>query len=427
MKVMVIGSGAREHALVWKLSASSHVDSIITVPGNAGTASISTNVPASLVDFAGLADLARERRVDFTVVGPDNPLADGIVDVFFQRGLPIFGPTREAARIEWSKSFANKLMVDNNIPHPERRVFDRYAEARDYALKHNGPIVVKADGLALGKGVFVCGDREVALDAVHRCMVDRVFGHAGDRVVLEEYLSGLEVSVFAFSDGSSLSSLVAACDYKRIGEGDEGPNTGGMGSYAVPEFWTPALEQEVRDTIMAPTISAMAELGTLYRGVLYAGLMITPSGPQVLEFNARFGDPEAQVILPLLETDLLQVLAASAVERLDHVNVRWRDRSCVGVVVASQGYPGEYPTGYEIEGLGDLDEDVLAFHAGTRLESTPNGNMLVTGGGRVMTIVADGAGIDEARRKAYANVSRISFPGMQYRRDIASSGAAALL
>ena len=422
MKVMVIGSGAREHALVWKLNQSSHVDSIVTVPGNAGTAPISTNVPASLTDLAGLADLARERRVDFTIVGPDNPLADGIVDLFRERGLPILGPSREAARIEWSKSFASKLMEDNDIPHPERRVFDRYADARDYALKHNGPIVVKADGLALGKGVFVCPDPEVALGAIHQCMVERVFGPAGDRIVLEEYLSGPEVSVFAFSDGSSISSLVAACDYKRIYEGDEGPNTGGMGSYATPEFWTPSLEQKVRDTIMVPTISALAGLGTPFRGVLYAGIMITPSGPQVLEFNSRLGDPEAQVILPLLETDLLQVLAASAVERLDHVNVRWGDLNCVGVVLASPGYPGEYPTGYEIEGLADLDEDVFAFHAGTKLESRAAGEVLVTSGGRVMTIVAQGASLEEARIKAYDNVRRVSFPGVQYRRDIAIPG-----
>ena len=422
MKVMVIGSGAREHALVWKLNASPQVDSIITVPGNGGTSSLSANVAAPLTDLAGLTDIARNHDVDFTIVGPDNPLADGVVDLFQEQGLPVFGPSQEAARIEWSKSFAGKLMEDNSIPHPARRVFDQYADARDYVNKHSGPIVVKADGLALGKGVFVCSDQEEALEALYQCMVARTFGTAGDRVVLEEYLEGQEVSVFAFSDGASISPLIAASDHKRAYDGDEGPNTGGMGSYAVPEFWTTELEQEVGDTIVVPTINALAELGTPFKGMLYAGLIVTPSGPRVLEFNARFGDPEAQVILPLLETDLLDASVACASGNLGRMDVRWRKGSCVGVVLASPGYPGDYATGYEIDGLGNLDEDVLAFHAGTKLESRPTGDVLVTSGGRVMTIVAQGTTLEEARSKAYDNVGRVSFPGVQYRRDIAAPG-----
>ncbi len=426
MKVMVIGSGAREHALVWKLKAGAGVDSIITVPGNGGTSYLSTNVPANLSDLQGLADIARRHRVDFTIVGPDNPLADGVVDIFQGHDLPVFGPTRSAARIEWSKSFAGKLMEENNIPHPERRVFDGYADARSYVDKHSGPIVVKADGLALGKGVFMCRDREEALDALDQCMVTRSFGTAGDKVLLEEYLEGQEVSVFAFSDGKNISPLMAACDHKRIHDGDKGPNTGGMGSYAVPHFWTSELEEEVEDSIMVPTINALAELGTPFKGMLYAGLMITSAGPRVLEFNSRFGDPEAQVILPLLETDLLEAAMACAEGTLDSVDVRWRRGSCVGVVLASPGYPGEYPTGYEIDGLAELDEDVMAFHAGTRLESSPSKDVLVTSGGRVMTIVAEGTSLEEARIKAYDNVRKVSFPGVQYRRDIAIPGVSAV-
>ena len=426
MKVMVIGSGAREHALVWKLNASSGVDSIITVPGNGGTSTLGVNVPASLADLAGLSDIARQNDVGMTIVGPDNPLADGVVDLFLEQGLPVFGPTRSAARIEWSKSFAGKLMEENNIPHPMRKVFDQYADARDYVGKHSGPVVVKADGLALGKGVFMCRDREEALDALDQCMVARAFGTAGDRVVLEEYLEGQEVSVFAFSDGTDLSPLMAACDHKRIHDGDKGPNTGGMGSYAVPQFWTPELEEEVEESIMAPTINALAGLGTPFKGMLYAGLMITSAGPQVLEFNSRFGDPEAQVILPLLETDLLDAAMACAEGTLGSEVVRWRKGSCVGVVLASPGYPGEYSTGYEIDGLDDLDKDVLAFHAGTKLESRPSGDVPVTSGGRVLTIVAEGASLEEARIKAYDNVRKVSFPGVQYRRDIAIPGVSAL-
>ena len=426
MKVMVIGSGAREHALVWKLNQSSRVDSMITVPGNGGTRALSTNVPASLTDLPGLADIARRHEVDFIIVGPDNPLADGVVDLFQERGLPVFGPSRAAARIEWSKSFAGGLMEENNIPHPERRVFDQYADARSYVEKHSGPIVVKADGLALGKGVFVCRDREEALDALDQCMVAKAFGPAGERVVLEEYLEGQEVSVFAFSDGTNISSLVAACDHKRIHDGDKGPNTGGMGSYAVPEFWTPELEQEVRDDIVSPTIKALAEFGAPFKGILYAGLMITSAGPRALEFNSRFGDPEAQVILPLLETDLLDAVIACAEGNLDSMDVRWLRGSCVGVVLASPGYPGQYPTGYEIDGLADLDEDVMAFHAGTKSESRPGGDVLVTSGGRVMTIVAQGVNLEEARIKAYDNVRKVSFPGVQYRRDIAIPGVSAV-
>lgn len=426
MKVLVVGSGAREHALVWKLSQSSRVDSIITVPGNGGTSALSTNVPGSLADLAGLADIARQHEVDFTIVGPDNPLADGVVDLFQEQGLPVFGPSRAAARIEWSKSFAGELMEENDIPHSARKVFDRHADARLYVDKHSGPIVVKADGLALGKGVFICRDREEALDALDQCMVSKAFGASGDRVVLEEYLEGQEVSVFAFSDGTSISPLVAACDHKRIHDGDKGPNTGGMGSYAVPGFWTSEMEQEVEESIMTPAVMALAELGTPFKGMLYAGLMITSAGPRVLEFNSRFGDPEAQVILPLLETDLLEAAVACADGSLDSVDVRWRIGSCVGVVLASPGYPGEYPTGYEIEGLAQLDEDVMAFHGGTKLENRPSGDALVTSGGRVITIVAQGASLEEARIKAYDNVRKVSFPGVQYRRDIAIPGVSAV-
>ncbi len=427
MKVLVIGSGAREHALAWKLSSSPHVDSIITAPGNGGTAALGVNLPASLSDMAALAALAHEQRVDLTVVGPETPLEAGITDVFNKQGLPIFGPSSAAARIESSKAFAKDLMQKHDIPHPEYKVFTNYADARSYIANHNAPVVVKTDGLSAGKGVVICQDQDSAQEAIYNCMEAKTFGEAGEKVVLEEYLTGREVSVFAFCDGVSLSPLVAACDYKRVYDNDVGPNTGGMGSYAIPEFWNHALEQAIKDTIMAPTIKALSELGSPYKGVLYAGLMITSEGPLVLEYNCRLGDPETQVILPLLETDLTEAITASVEGNLNGAQIRWSGDSCVGVVLASGGYPGPYSTGEEIDGLDDFDEDVTVFHAGTKLEDRFSSSTLVTDGGRVMTVVALGADVDEARKKVYRNVGRVRFPGVHYRSDIGISGKAAIV
>ena len=337
---LVIGSGAREHAIAWRLRCSPQVNKLLIAPGNAGTVSTGANYQASYGDLEGLAQFAEDHSVHLTIVGPEVPLADGIVDLFRERGLSIFGPTKAAAQIEASKAFAKELLQAHDVPSPEFRVFHDYDEAHRFLSKHEGSVVVKADGLAAGKGAYVCEDREVALKAINDCMKARAFGTAGDTVVVEEYVEGREVSVFAFSDGEHLSPLVAACDYKRLLDGNSGPNTGGMGSYTPPDFWSPQLEDQVQRQIMAPVLRALKEVGTPYQGVLYAGLMVTSHGPKVLEFNCRFGDPEAQVILPMLKTDLVDVALASINGEMGKLSIQWQEDACVGVVMASGGLPG---------------------------------------------------------------------------------------
>ncbi len=422
MKVLVVGNGAREHALVWKLQQSPRVGELFAAPGNAGTARIARNVPIAATDVERLLRFAVDTGIEFTVVGPEAPLAAGIADRFQEAGLAVFGPTQAAARIESSKSFAKDLMLRLGVPTASARSFTSYAEAREYVQGLGPPLVVKADGLAAGKGVVIAHTREEALQALRQQMEERQFGAAGARVLVEEYLEGQELSAFAFVDGQRISPLVAACDYKRALDGDLGPNTGGMGSYSPPHFWTPDLERQVRTQVMGPIVQAMAEEGCPYRGVLYAGLMLTRHGPKVLEFNCRFGDPEAQVVLPRLKSDLLEVMMKAAQGRLDDARLQWDSRACVGVVVASGGYPGHYRTGYPIEGLGDVDADVLVFHAGTKLSQAEGlaSPATVTDGGRVLTVVASGATLAEARSRAYANVARIRFQGAFYRRDIAA-------
>ena len=419
MKVLLIGGGAREHAIAWSLRRSSRVDQLYVVPGNAGTASIATNLVEPLDDLAGLATLAEGHDIDLTIVGPETPLARGLVDLFRQRALPIFGPTLAAARIESSKAFARQLMLRESIPSPEFRVYDDFDDASHFLSKHQGPVVVKADGLAAGKGVVVCRDRAEALKAVDDCMNARVFGLAGETVLIEEFLEGPEVSVFAFCDGEHISPLVAACDYKRLLDGDEGPNTGGMGSYSPPEFWTPQLARQVEEEVMIPTVRALSEEGAPYVGVLYAGLILTPLGPKVLEFNCRLGDPEAQVVLPRLETDIVEILCASVEGRVNLSPLYWSPDACVGIVMTSGGYPGEYARGLPISGLDDLDPDALVFHAGTRMSGTGDGAQVLTDGGRVLSVVGRGQTVAAARQKAYGNVERVDFQGAHYRRDIA--------
>ena len=419
MNVLVVGSGAREHAIVWKLGESPRVDKLLIAPGNAGTGSIATNFPDSSDDVDGLLQLAKTHSIDLTIVGPEMPLANGIVDLFVKEGHAIFGPTKAAARIESSKAFAKELMRSHGVPCPEFRVFHDYREAHGFLSKHEGPIVVKADGLAVGKGVLVCERKEDALAALNQCMGTRAFGAAGDVVVVEEYVEGREVSVFAFTDGEHISSLVAACDYKRLLDGDAGSNTGGMGSYTPPEFWTAQLEDRVRQEIVAPVVHALAESGTPYQGVLYAGLMITSQGPKVIEFNCRLGDPEAQVILPMLRTDLMDVVLACIHGEVGKLSLEWYEGACVGVVMASGGYPGEYSKGLEIGGLGDVDSDVQIFHSGTRLASESGGTQVLTDGGRVLTVVGRGPTTAQAREKVYDNVRKVYFQDAHYRKDIA--------
>ena len=419
LRVLVVGSGAREHAIAWHLSRSPKVGTLYAVPGNGGTASLCTNLKGSAEDPEELARLAADQSADLTIVGPEQPLANGVVDLFESRGLKAFGPTKAAARIEASKSFARELMESSGVPSPDFSVFDDYGRARDFLSRHTGPVVVKADGLAAGKGVAVCRDTSEALAALSQCMESRSFGTAGDKVVIEECLEGRELSVFTFTDGEHLSSLVAVCDYKRLGDGDQGPNTGGMGSYTPPELWSEDLEGQVRSEIMQPVLRSLRESGSPYKGVLYAGLMLTDAGPKVLEFNCRLGDPEAQVILPLLRTDLLEVALACVDGGLDRLPIEWEQGARAGVVMASGGYPSAYPTGIPIEGLDELDEDVLVFHAGTRVIGSGQDTQLVTDGGRVLTVVGRGPDLAAARERAYDNVGRLSFEGAHYRRDIA--------
>ncbi len=421
MRVMVIGNGAREHAIAWKLHASPRVSAVFAAPGNAGTAQLGVNLDVKPTDVEGLLAAARDNAIDLTVVGPEMSLEEGVVDRFDAEGLRIVGPTRAAARIETSKVFAKRLMETHGIPTGRAEVFGSYGEASEYVAMGAGPVVIKADGLAAGKGVRVCDTREEAQESLHEVMVDRVFGDAGNRVVVEERLTGQEVSVFAFTDGVNISPLVAACDYKRAYDGDLGLNTGGVGSYSPPPMWNAELEAQVMDEIIAPTIRALATEGTPYRGVLFGGLMLTADGPRVIEFNARLGDPETQVLLPRLETDLLDVFEAILDGTVDRTPIAWSERAAVGVVMASGGYPGDYATGHPISGLDDVDDGVTVFHAGTALSD----GGVVTAGGRVLTVIATGRSIEEARAVAYENVARIGFEGAQYRSDIAALAPAA--
>ena len=414
LKVLVIGNGAREHALVWKLSRSPKVAEIYAAPGNAGIATIATVLNIKPTDIPALAAAAQERKINLTVVGPEVPLAQGIVDTFESRGLRIFGPSKAAAQIETSKVFSKELMHKYGIPCAKSKSFTAYEKAKDYVNKQHCPIVLKADGLAAGKGVIIANTTDEALTGLSDIMEKRAFGDAGSSVVIEEFLDGKEVSLLAFTDGTTVVPMVPACDYKRVGDGDAGLNTGGMGSYSPPGFFGAEMVKKVKKTILEPTVKAMAKEGCSYKGVLYAGLMVTARGPKVMEFNCRLGDPETQAMLPRLETDLVDIMSAVIEERLSEIDIKWSDDACVGVIIASGGYPGKYETGLPITGLGSVGPDIMVFHAGTRFSN----GVICTDGGRVLTVTALGRNIAEARDKVYRNISRISFKGCHYRRDI---------
>ena len=419
MKILIVGSGGREHALAWRLRHSPQLTGLWVAGGNAGTAQLAANLAVNSEDVDAVVDAATTHGIDLVVVGPELPLALGLVDRLTAAGIPAFGPTGAAAQIEASKGFARQIMREAGVPGPDFQVFHHQQAALDFLQRHNRPVVVKADGLAAGKGVALCPSAEEAALAVRACMSDRIFGDAGNTVVVEEWLKGREVSVFTFSDGERLSEPVAACDYKRLGDGDTGPNTGGMGSFAPPDFWTPALADEVLRTILRPTAAALARRGTPYRGVLYAGLMLTEEGPRVLEFNCRFGDPEAQIILPLLQGDPIAIMLACTQGQLAPGMVRWSGKPHVGVFLTSPGYPSPYETGYPISGLDAPEADSVVFHAGTRLASAPGGPRVVTSGGRVLTVVGWADTLEGARASAYRRVKTISFPGAYHRSDIA--------
>ncbi len=417
MKILVIGSGGREHALAWKLKQSPGVERIFCTPGNAGTAQIAENVAIPATDLPALARFAKENNVDLTVVGPDDPLAAGIVDLFNSEGLRVFGPSKSAARIESSKIFAKELMRAQKIPTAKASTFSDSDEALRYCEQLQFPVVIKADGLALGKGVIVAPDAATARSTINSMMNEGRFGDAGRRIVIEEFLRGSECSLHALVDGKDYRLLETARDHKRVFDGDRGPNTGGMGAFSPANNWNRQLEDQFDKKIMQPLLRGLREEGIIFRGLLYPGLMITETGAHVVEFNCRFGDPETQAILPRLRSDLLPLLEATIDGKIDNYIIEWDERAAVTVVLASGGYPGKYETGRPISGLDDAAKlkDVQVFHAGTR---SANGE-IVTAGGRVLAVTALGSTIEGARTRAYEAVSAIHFEGCHYRRDIA--------
>jgi phosphoribosylamine---glycine ligase len=415
MNILVIGSGGREHALCWKLRQSPLVRDLYCAPGNGGTATCAINAEIDVADHKKVIKFCKSKGVDLVVVGPEGPLAVGITDDLENSGINVFGPSYAAARLESSKIFSKEMMGRYNIPTAGFRVFDDFNKAKEYITAQDMPLVIKAYGLAAGKGVVVASGQQEALDAAERMLVKREFGSAGQRIIVEEFLSGEEVSILVLTDGQSIVPLAASQDHKRAYEGDTGPNTGGMGAYSP----TPMIDEptfgKLIDTIIRPTLLALKKEGIVYKGVLYAGLMMTDSGPKVLEYNVRFGDPETQVILPRIKNDLAELLMATAKGELDGRDIEWDERECVCVVLAAEGYPGSYDKGREITGIIEaMETRAIIFHAGTRIER----DRLLTAGGRVLNIVGLGDDIRQAIDKAYEGVSKIHFDGMQYRPDI---------
>jgi phosphoribosylamine--glycine ligase len=421
LKILVIGSGGREHALTWKLKQSPAVDRIFCAPGNGGTEQLADNVSISAHDLAELVRFAKQNDVDLTVVGPDDPLALGIVDLFVNEKLRIFGPTKSAARLESSKIFAKELMRAQKIPTAEAHTFSDSKEALHYCERVGFPVVIKADGLALGKGVVIAADQATAKSTIGAMMNEGRFGEAGRRIVIEEFLRGSECSLHALVDGEKYRLLESARDHKRAFDGDEGPNTGGMGAFSPANNWNDRLQSQFEAEIMRPLLRGLGTEGISYRGLLYPGLMITDNGARVLEFNCRFGDPETQAILPRMKSDLLPLLEATIDGKIDNHSIAWDERRSVTVVLASGGYPGKYETGHAISGLENAAkiDNVQIFHAGTK---RGNGE-IVTAGGRVLAVTALGATIAEARTRAYEAAGRIEFVGCHYRRDIALGAA----
>lgn len=422
MKVLVVGQGGREHALVWKLAQSPRVRQLYCAPGNAGIAELARCVPIGDTDLENLVRFAKEERIDLTVVGPEAPLVAGLVDRFEAEGLRVFGPRQEAAMLEGSKSFAKEIMAKYDIPTARYQAFDDYEAALRYVREHGAPVVLKADGLAAGKGVTVARTLEEAEAALARMMREKVFGDAGNRIVIEEFLQGQELTLMAFVDGETVLPMVPVQDHKPVFDGDRGPNTGGMGTYSPTPQLPPSVIEDSFRRILQPVAKAMVAEGKPYRGVLYGGLMVTAEGPKVIEFNARFGDPETQVVLPRLKSDLLDVLEATVEGRLADVQLEWRPEAAVCVILASEGYPGAYPKGRVIQGLFDAEEQharqVYLFHSGTARE---NGQWL-TNGGRVLGVTALGDNLATARQRAYEAIEGIRFEGMHYRRDIGLRG-----
>ena len=418
MKVLLVGNGGREHALAWKIAASDRCDRLFAAPGNPGIAQHAECVGIPADDVPGLAKFAIDQKIDLTVIGPEDALAGGLADRLDDAGLKVFGPTKAAAELEADKVFAKQLMRQHAIPTAEARSFDDAEQATEYVLSRTEPMVVKAAGLAKGKGVYVCDNPEQGLDAVTAIMTKRVHGHAGDRVIIEQRLVGPEVSLLAFVDGRTIYTMETAQDHKAVGDGDTGPNTGGMGAYSPAPVATDSVIAQVEREIMVPVVDAMRRAGRPYKGVLYAGLRLTAGGPRVLEFNCRFGDPETQPILMRMQSDLLEVLSAVADGTLDEVTIRWDRRPAVCVVMASGGYPGDFAKGLPITGIeqAESEPDIKVFHAGTATQA----GQLVTAGGRVLGVAALGRSISEAQKRAYRACEKIQFEAAHYRHDIAA-------
>ena len=417
MNVLIVGNGAREHAIAWKVKQSNKVNRLYVTPGNGGTREVGDNLLVSSSDIPGLLALAKDHQIDLTIVGPEIPLDAGIVDAFQAEGLRIFGPSKLAARLESSKVFAKDLFKKYGIPTASSEAFSSSNAALAYVSTSQLPIVIKADGLAAGKGVTIANTMEEATNAIRDCLDNQIFGAAGRKIIIEEYLVGQEVSVFTFSDGKTLSDLISACDYKRAYDLDMGPNTGGMGSFSPPLFWDEELSEIIRKQVMEPVILAMDHEGHPYKGVLYAGIILTKDGPKVLEFNCRFGDPETQVILPRLETDLIEIALAVCEDRLNETAIRWSDDFCVGVVLAARGYPGEYVLGSPLHNVSPDDSGAIIFHAGTKF-STENEGQLLSDGGRILTVVGKHEEMDQARSIAYSKIAHIKDEHTYYRNDI---------
>ena len=420
MRVLVIGGGGREHALIWKISQSPKVTEVFCAPGNAGTAAIANNVPIPADKIDQLLEFAQENEIGLTVVGPEQPLVMGIVDRFQEKGLRIFGPSARAAELEGSKAFSKNIMKKYDLLTAKYETFTSHEKAILYVDKENGPIVVKASGLAAGKGVILCRNAEEGRNAVDTIMKDKSFGSAGDEVVIEEFLEGQEVSVLAFTDGNTVLLMDSAQDHKAALDGDQGPNTGGMGAYSPAPVFTDLMRQKVRDKIMFPLVCAMKAEGRPYQGIIYAGLMLTKLGTKILEFNARFGDPETQPLLVRMESDIVPLFEACIDGTLEQCDLKWKPETSVCVVMAAKGYPGSYEKGKEISGLDEAGAlpDVVVFHAGTKGE----GGKVLTNGGRVLGITATGPDTPSAIAKAYEAVSKIKWDGIHYRKDIGARG-----
>ena len=416
MRVLVVGSGGREHALAWKIRQSPLVDKVFCAPGNGGISQIAECVDIKADDIAGLTAFASRNKIDLTVVGPEAPLSGGITDKFSANGLRVFGPSKEAARLESSKVFMKELAKKYGIPTAVFEVFTESAAAKKYIKGFKGKFVVKADGLAAGKGVIVCSSKEEGLEAVEAMMERKIFKDAGKKVIIEECLEGEEASIIVVTDGKDALPRASAQDHKRTLDGDKGPNTGGMGAYSPAPVVTDETMKAVMKDIIRPAIDGLSKEGIKYTGALYAGLMIDSSGPKLLEFNCRFGDPETQAILPRLKSDFVELIEASIDDEIDIASLQWDERPCVSVVISSGGYPGEYKTGFEIDGLDALEKmkDVYVFHAGTRT----SGEKTVTAGGRVLNVTALGSDIKDAIDRCYNAVNLIEFEGMHFRRDI---------